>query len=89
MDRDIAIVVKDSVSAGSILNYIKENLGSICEDIEIFDIYKGIQVKKGYKSVALSIKLRSIKKTLNDNEINTIMNSLIEKLNIKFSANLR
>lgn len=89
VDRDIAIVVKDSVSAGSILNYIKENLGSICEDIEIFDIYKGIQVKKGYKSVALSIKLRSIEKTLNDNEINTIMNNLIEKLNIKFSANLR
>ncbi len=89
VDRDIALVVKDNISAGDLLDYIKNTLGNICEEIEIFDIYKGSQVQKGYKSIALSIKLRSMDKTMTEEDITNIMQSLLNKLKNKYSAVLR
>jgi len=74
-------VLKDIESlSGDIEKKIKALAGPCLEKIEIFDVYKGIQVAPGYKSIAYALVLRSDKKTLDENDIEVIMNNIINGL---------
>lgn len=59
------------------------------KDVELFDVYKGEQIEKGYKSVAFSLKFRSQDKTMSENEIQKIMTAVMEKLKVDHGARLR
>ncbi|MCL2847712.1 MAG: phenylalanine--tRNA ligase subunit beta [Firmicutes bacterium] len=87
--RDLALVVKDDILVGELVNIIKKTVGEICKGVEVFDIYKGEQVETGYKSVALSVVLQSDKATLKDNEIVEVMNKIISNLESETGAKLR
>ena len=49
---------------------IAQRGGKILEHFELFDIYEGDQIEKGFKSVAYSLTFRSKEKTLEEAEIN-------------------
>ena len=70
IQRDIAMLVKDEINVKEIEKIIKAKGGKLLESIKLFDVYKGEQIEKGYKSVAYSILFRSNEKTLTDEEIN-------------------
>lgn len=89
VDRDIAIIVDDETSIGELTGAIQTYGGEMCEDIQLFDIYKGNQISAGKKSVAFSLKLRSDTHTLIDSEIQEIMNSIVNGLKKDFNAILR
>ena len=55
----------------------------------MFDIYEGIQVGKGKKSVAYSLTFRSADKTLTDDDVNPIVNTILKQLEEKLGAQLR
>ena len=63
--------------------------GKMCHDVSLFDVYTGEQIKKGYKSVAFNIKLKSDERTLVDSEIQDCMNGILKALQEKFGAELR
>ena len=71
--RDLAIVVKEKVPAGEVLDTMKQIGGNLLEDLELFDIYKGGQIAKGYKSMAFSLTFRAQNRTLTDVEVNEII----------------
>ena len=50
------------------------------ESYALFDIYEGAQIKKGFKSVAYSIVFRAKDKTLEEAEITSAMNKILEGL---------
>lgn len=89
VDRDLAVIVSEDVTVGSLVAEIKSSIGELCESVELFDIYRGEQIEKGQKSVAFSIKLRSDEKTLVDAEISDCINAAIDGLQTKFGARLR
>ena len=68
---------------------IKSKSGNILEKFEIFDVYKGPQIPEGKKSVSYSITFRDKCKTLNDNEVNIVVQKILEDLKNKFGAELR
>jgi phenylalanyl-tRNA synthetase beta chain len=89
MARDIALVVKEDVLVGDIEKIIIKHGGDLIEDIKLFDIYRGDQILEGLKSVAFSIIYRSYERTLTDEEVNNIQDSIIKDLETNMDAKLR
>lgn len=89
MQRDIAMLVKDEINVKEIEKIIKAKGGKLLESVKLFDVYKGEQIEKGYKSVAYSILFRSSEKTLTDEEVNAPMKKILKELEEKLQAQLR
>ncbi len=89
VNRDLAIVVDDMCKAGDIIDIVKDACGDSLEDISIFDVYKGEQIERGKKSVALSLKFRSPEKTLSDSDVQRLMLGAIDRLKAEIKAELR
>lgn len=86
--RDIAVVVKEEVLVGDMIKSIQK-VDKLIEKVELFDIYRGIGVKPGFKSVAISIVMRDDNKTLEEKDINSVMDKIVGKLKKEFDAELR
>ena len=80
VSRDLSLVVPHQVLAGQIENVLIQRGGKILESYQLFDIYEGSQIKKGYKSLAYSIVFRSKEKTLEESEITSAMNKILKAL---------
>ena len=87
--RDIALVVKDTVAGADLLKCIKKAGKSLVNNCEIFDIYQGEHVEKGYKSVAISITYQDVTKTMVEQEINTVHTAVLNALEKEYNAQLR
>lgn len=87
--RDMALLVDQAVSAGSIVRCI-EACGEVAiREVQIFDIYRGQGVAEGHKSVALSLILQDFEQTLTDVEIDAIFHRVLETLATTLNAKLR
>ena len=86
--RDIALVMDEAVLVGDVLKVI-EKVDNKIEKVELFDIYRGLGVLTGKKSVAISIKLRDKNKTLEEKEINNVVEKILKKVEKQFGAELR
>ena len=53
---------------------------SSTEGFELFDVYEGDQIEKGYKSVAYSLTFRAQDRTLEEAEVNKIVDKILEEL---------
>ncbi|MGN0514774.1 MAG: phenylalanine--tRNA ligase subunit beta [Lachnospiraceae bacterium] len=78
--RDISMVMPKDILVGSVEDVIAKKGGKLLEEYKLFDIYEGAQIKEGYKSVAYSIVFRSKEKTLEDKEVNEIMDKILKAL---------
>jgi len=87
--RDLALIVKEDVSADDITSCIKNCQELTLQDIVIFDIYRGRGVEDGYKSVALSLHLQNELQTLTDSEIEAIVTRILARLTNDINAKLR
>ena len=67
--QDIAVVVPDEVSAAELERTVREGGGDLLADVEVFDVYKGEQVGKGNRSLALRLVFRDADRTLTDEEV--------------------
>jgi phenylalanyl-tRNA synthetase beta chain len=78
--RDISMVMKKSILVGTIEEIIEKRGGKLVESFNLFDIYEGSQIAQGYKSVAYSISFRAKDRTLEDKDINPIMEKILADL---------
>ena len=89
VNRDLAVVVDDGCGVGDIMASIRQACGSELESVELFDIYKGEQIAAGSKSLAFSLKFRSLDKTLADADVQKLMTAVIDRLKADYGAQLR
>lgn len=87
--RDLALIVKESISSDEIIAAIKNSSENNIKDIVLFDIYRGKGVDEGCKSVAVSITLQNFEQTLTDSEIDATFNKLLQTLTNTVGAKLR
>ena len=87
--RDLAVVVKDECSVGELTDTIKRACGKDLESVALFDVYKGEQIESGYKSVAFSLRFRSLEKTLADADIQKLTDAAVCALKNEREARLR
>ena len=78
--RDLSMVVPKDILAGQIEEVIEQRGGRMLESYELFDIYEGAQVLAGHKSVAYSITFRAKDHTLEEKEVTSVMNKILNGL---------
>ena len=89
VERDIAVVVDETVAVGDVLHSIKSSCGKLYYDCSLFDIYRSEILGENKKSLAFNIKLSDLEKTLTDEEVNSVMNKVLKSLTYKHGAVLR
>ena len=89
VERDIAITVDENIEVGEIEKIIAKKAKKILESAKLFDIYRNEKLGANKKSVAYSLIFRDKKKTLNDDEINKLMQEILKELEEKLGAELR
>ena len=89
IERDLAVVVDDSVLAGDMTEAVLGAKIKYLTDAKVFDTYKSEQIGEGKKSVAMSFSFSSLERTLTDEEIATEMAKILSVLKRKVGAKIR
>lgn len=87
--RDLSMVMEKSIPVGEVEKVMKKKGGAILESFHLFDVYEGDQIKEGYKSVAYALTFRSKERTLEDIEVNEVVDKILaelKKMNIELRA---
>ncbi|HLA99906.1 MAG TPA: phenylalanine--tRNA ligase subunit beta, partial [Bacteroidota bacterium] len=87
--RDLAIVVDESVTIGEIENRIRTAAGVILGGITLFDIFRGDRLGSGKKSCAFSLEFIPRERTLEQADIQAVMNRITGSLVSGLNAILR
>lgn len=89
VERDIAVVVDESVTNEQLMSAIKSACGKIFYDVNLFDIYRSDALGVGKKSMAYKIQFMSEEKTLTGDEIGAVINKILRSLEFRLGAKLR
>ena len=87
--KDVAFVVDKSIQSGTIVDLIKKSGGRLLTDIQVFDVYKGENVKENEKSIAYTLTFMDETKTLSDEEVMQVFNKIIEYVTSKLNCSVR
>jgi len=75
--RDLALLLEEEVTFEQLKNIAFKTERKLLKNVSIFDVYKGEKLAEGKKSYALSFTLQDEEKTLNDKQIDGIIQKLI------------
>jgi phenylalanyl-tRNA synthetase beta chain len=89
VSRDLALIVKEAVSADDVIASIRSCNEPAVQDIVLFDLYRGKGIEADCKSVAVGITLQNFSQTLTDVEIDAIFNNILQTLAKTIGAKLR
>ena len=87
--RDLALVVDRDLPADNLLAAVKGQAGEHLIDLKVFDVYMGKGIDPHRKSVAMGLTFQHPSRTLNEDEINASIDSIVQYLGVNFSATLR
>ena len=87
--RDLALIVPESVPAADLQRVCAESAGQRLAKCVIFDKYQGKGIESGYKSVGIGLILRDVSRTLTDEEVDSVMLSVVESLKKECQVRLR
>lgn len=87
--RDLALLLDKSVSMEQVEATVRESERRLLKDVTLFDVYEGKNLPEGKKSYAIALTLQDDEKTLQDKQIEAVMNKVIANLTKKLGAELR
>ena len=87
--RDLAVIVDAALPVSELLANVRAAAGVYLRDLTLFDVYKGKGIDPNRKSVALGLTFQDQSRTLDDQEINEILQQVIDSLQEKNDAELR
>ena len=87
--RDIAVVCDKAVTVGELEDAIRKGAKGLLKDVALFDIYTGVGIAPGKKSVAFNLTLRSDERSLTAAEADEDVKSILALLQTELGATLR
>lgn len=87
--RDLALLLDKKVQFAEIEKIAYETEKKLLKSVELFDVYEGNNLEAGKKSYAVSFLLQDENATLNEKQIEKIMQKLVANLQNKLEAKLR
>ncbi|MCL2091440.1 MAG: phenylalanine--tRNA ligase subunit beta [Micrococcales bacterium] len=87
--EDLAFVVDASVPAAQVAAAVREAAGEWAEDVRLFDVYTGVQVPGGTRSLAFALRLRAPDRTLTAEDTASVRRQVVSALATRFGATLR
>ena len=89
VSRDLALLLDKNIEFAQIEQIARQTEKKLLRSVELFDVYEGKNLPAGKKSYAVNFILQDDQKTLNDKQIEAIMNKLITNLKKQLGAELR
>ena len=89
VSRDLALLIDNQTEFEQIEKIAFQTEKKLLKRVELFDVYEGKNLPEGKKSYAVNFILQDEQKTLNDKQIDGIMQKLIKNLTEKLGAELR
>ena len=87
--RDISLVCDDALTAGELEKCIRRAGGEYLESVEVFDVYKGVNIPEGKKSVSFALALRAGDQTLTDDHADEAVAAILDALAREYGAVIR
>ena len=87
--RDLALLIDTGVTMARVEETVRRAGGKMLRTIELFDVYEGDKLPAGKKSYAITMTLQDDEKTLQDKQIEGVMNKIIASLKQQLGAELR
>ncbi|MCI8997872.1 MAG: phenylalanine--tRNA ligase subunit beta [Muribaculaceae bacterium] len=87
--RDLALLLDKAVTMAEVEATVRESERRLLKDVTLFDVYEGKNLPEGKKSYAIALTLQDEEKTLQDKQIEAVMNKVIANLKKKLNAELR
>ncbi|MCX6139238.1 MAG: hypothetical protein NTX15_00120 [Candidatus Kapabacteria bacterium] len=89
MRRDLALIVKEEVSAGRIIDVVRTASPLILRDVGVFDVYRDKNIGQGLKSIGIGMIFRSDERTLVDAEVDSAVDSIVKATAQTLGARVR
>ena len=89
VSRDLALLLDKGVEFARVEQIAYQSEKKLLKKVELFDVYEGKNLPEGKKSYAVNFILQDEQKTLNDKQIEAIMNKIIANLKKELGAELR
>ena len=87
--RDLAFLVDSQIASADLMSEARNAAGEHLVDLMLFDVYQSKDIDNKGKSLALGLTFQHASRTLTDEEINTSIDRVVKKLDVKFKAELR
>ena len=87
--RDLSLICDEAVTVAEVENVIDASAGKLLRGVKLFDIYRGVGVPEGKKSMAFSLELRADDRTLTDTDSEQVVSKVLKALEEKLCASLR
>ncbi len=84
--RDLALVCDEHITVGALEACITRAAGTLLRELKLFDIYRGVGILPGKKSVAFSLSFRAEDRTLTDADIEADMEHILRALEAEYAA---
>lgn len=78
VDRDLAVVVAESVPAAAVIGAVRDAAGALLEAVSVFDVYRGEGLGEAEKSLALRLRFRAADRTLDEEEIGPVWQAVMK-----------
>ena len=89
VSRDFSFICDEALEVGAIEEVMEKAAGKLCEDVKLFDIFRGEKIGEGKKSVAFRVILRAPDRTLTVEEADKVSNKILKDLSFKLGLNIR
>ena len=89
VSRDLALHIDENIKFSDIEQIAYNTEKKYLKEISLFDVYEGKNLEKGKKSYAVNFVLQDDNKTLNDKQIESIMNKLENNICRQLNAIIR
>ena len=89
VSRDLSLMCDEEVTVAQIEDTITAAAGKLLRGVKLFDIYRGVGVPEGKKSMAFSLELRADDRTLTDTDSEGVVTKVLAALKEKLNATLR
>jgi len=89
VERDLVFLFDKEISSDTVLNAVKSAAGKLLTEVSIFDLYEGKGVPNGKISLGIRFTLQDPKRTLTQEDSDTVSSAVIATMHKRFGAGLR
>ena len=89
VSRDLALICDEEITVAQVEDVIVAAAGKLLRQVKLFDVYRGVGVPEGKKSLAFSLELRADDRTLTDADSEAVTAKVLSALAEKLNAVLR
>ena len=88
-ERDYAFIVNEDVKAQDLISVVSSVDKNLISNVKVFDVYKGENIPKNQKSIAINVTIQSYEKTLTENDLENINDLIIKSVESRTGAKIR